>query len=57
MRTVGELLQDPQSNLAKNVDKARETMRKNDEAIAAWMAKGYSHTEAWNMALFGKPSA
>lgn len=53
MKTVGELLNDPNSNLSKNMAKARETMRENDEKIKAWMALGYSHEEAWRKALFG----
>lgn len=51
---VGAALADPTSNLSRQLVKARETTRTNDKVIAAWMAKGFTHEQAWSMALYGR---
>ena len=53
MKTVGELLADPTSNLSKNVAKAERAKADYMAEVDKLVAQGHSHEEAWRKVLFG----
>lgn len=54
MRTYGQTVNDPTSNLARNVATATERMRENDQRIAELVARGMTREQAALVVYFGR---
>ena len=52
-RTVCDAIADPNSNIARNLQRAKTIQTENDKVIEQWMAHGYTREEAYRAALFG----
>lgn len=52
-RSVCDAVADPNSNIARNLERAKTIKADNDAVIAQWMSLGYSRDEAYQAALFG----
>lgn len=51
MKTLGQVVADPNSNTSRLIAKANAQMQENEKAVAAWMALGYTREQAWAQAL------
>jgi hypothetical protein len=56
VKTLGEHLQNPDSNVSRQVAKAQETMKRNAAEVERLVAQGLTTEQAWAQLLFGKRS-